>query len=614
MANANSSSARSQSGGGKSAGSMTLSRRKADGVFYTPDSIVRYIVQQTLSPLLAERTEGLPPLRVLDPACGDGAFLVEVSRFLAAREEGLQSNQDAMPLSTIAVERRLRVIRDHIFGVDIDRHAVAAAKRRLARLAIGIDTDEYATTAVQQRSIERLARRLAGNIRCGDALLGPEFFLNDGGTFKMRGEGRTAPFAWSRDFAHVLDHGGFDSIVGNPPYVNIRLLGQSRGDAMKEYFCHRYQCARGAYDMYVLFLEKAFELLRVGGTCGMIVPNKIAALDYAKSCRGMLLEQTTLMHITDVARLGLFPSVSVYPYVLNWKKEIPSFDHMVAIHHPNSESELQTPKPAIEVHQSSFSPETGFRIHGELDVESRVPTQPLASRAMLHSGTTGFVARQIAAALLEFPVAGDEPCFEFIVTGNIDRYSIRPGNVRYMNQRYQQPMLPMASEELSANKRRLFAGPKIVVAGMTRRLEAAFDTGNRALGVQVFAAADPQDDPRYLLGLLNSKLLSYLFRIRFQAKRLANGYLAVNKSQLAQLPIRVVDDEDPVERSLYDQIVAGVDKITALHLQLAVAAEQACVHDLQGQIDRCDAEIDDCVYDLYRVTEDERLAAEAIPG
>ncbi|MAD79525.1 MAG: hypothetical protein CMJ50_01605, partial [Planctomycetaceae bacterium] len=466
----------------------------------------------------------------------------------------------------------------------------------------------------QQRSIERLARRLAGNIRCGDALLGPEFFLNDSGTFKMKGGGRTAPFAWSHDFAHILDHGGFDSIVGNPPYVNIRLLGQSRGDAMKEYFCHRYQCARGAYDMYVLFLEKAFELLRVGGTCGMIVPNKIAALDYAMSCRGMLLEQTTLMHITDVARLGLFPTVSVYPYVLNWKKEIPSVDHMVAIHHPNSESELQAPEPAIEVHQSSFSPETGFRIHGELDVESRVPTQPLASRAMLHSGTTGFVARQIAAALLEFPVAGDEPCFEFIVTGNIDRYSIRPGNVRYMNQRYQQPMLPMASEELSANKRRLFAGPKIVVAGMTRRLEAAFDTGNRALGVQVFAAADPQDDPRYLLGLLNSKLLSYLFRIRFQAKRLANGYLAVNKSQLAQLPIRVVDDEDPVERSLYDQIVAGVDKITALHLQLAGAAEQACVHDLQGQIDRCDAEIDDCVYDLYRVTEDERLAAEAIPG
>jgi len=365
--------------------------------------------------------------------------------------------------------------------------------------------------------------------------------------------------------------------------------------------------------MYVLFLEKAFELLRDGGMCGMIVPNKIAALDYAMSCRGMLLEQTTLMHITDVARLSLFPTASVYPYVLTWKKEIPSPDHMVAIHHPNSERELQTPVPAIEVHQSSFSPETGFRIHGELDVESRVPTQPLASRATLHSGTTGFVAYQIAAALLESPVAGSEPCFEFIVTGNIDRYSIRPGNVRYMKRRYQWPMLPKAAEELSANKRRLFAGPKIVVAGMGRRLEAAFDPGNRALGVQVFAAAEPQDDPRYLLGLLNSKLLSHLFRIRFQAKRLANGYLAVNKSQLAQLPIRVVDKEDPHDLSLHDQIVAGVDKITALHAELAMADAETCVLDLRAQIDRCDAEIDDCVYMLYRVTDQERETAEAIP-
>ncbi len=366
--------------------------------------------------------------------------------------------------------------------------------------------------------------------------------------------------------------------------------------------------------MYVLFLEKAFELLRGGGTCGMIVPNKIAALDYAMTCRGMLLEQTTLMHITDVARLGLFPTASVYPYILTWKKEVPSPDHMVAIHHPSSESELQSPQPAIEVHQSSFSPETGFRIHGELDVESRVPTQPLALRAALHSGTTGFVARQIAAALLEFPVAGDEPCFEFIVTGNIDRYSIRPGNVRYMKHRYRQPMLPMAAQELSDNKRRLFAGPKIVVAGMSRRLEAAFDPGNRALGVQVFAAADPLDDPRFLLGLLNSKLISYLFRIRFQAKCLANGYLTVNKSQLGQLPIRVVDKHDPAERSLHDQIVTGVDKITTLQADLAVAdsPERSC--DLQHQIDRIDAEIDDCVYDLYHVTQQERETAEAIPG
>jgi len=117
-----------------------------------------------------------------------------------------------------------------------------------------------------------------------------------------------------------------------------------------------------------------------------------------------------------------------------------------------------------------------------------------------------------------------------------------------------------------------------------------------------------------LLGLLNSNLLSYLFRIRFQAKHLANGYLAVNKSQLGQLPIRLVDGDDPAVRSLHDKIVAGVDKITALHAELAVAAEPTGVHDLQARIEQCDAEIDDYVYLLYRVTDEERETAQAIPA
>ncbi len=609
MADANSTNLRSR----RQAGAAPLSQRKTDGVFYTPDPVVRYIVQQTLAPLADASPGHDHPLRVLDPACGDGAFLVEVFRFLVARADEDPVDSTGATLSTEAVERRMRILRAHVFGVDIDRHAVAAAKRRLARLALGLGADDQATSA-QHRSIERLARRLAGNLRCGDALLGPEFFLNDGDAFRQQEGGCTAPFAWSRDFADVLDNGGFDAVVGNPPYVNIRLIGQSRGAAVKEYFGHRYQCARGAYDLYVLFLEKAYELLRGGGTCGMIVPNKVAALDYAATCRGMLLEQTRLLHITDVAQLGLFPDAHVYPYVLCFKKEIPAADHMVAIHHPTNEAEMQAAQPSIEVHQSSFSSERGFRIHGELDVESRVATEPLGTRASLHSGTTGFVARQVAAALLELPTESDEPCFEFIVTGNIDRYAIRPGNVRYMNHSYERPGLPVAAAQLSAGKRRLFAAPKIVVGGMTRRIEAAFDPGNLALGVQVFAAVDPQDDPRYLLGLLNSKLLSYLFRIRFQAKRLANGYLAVNKAQLAQLPIRIIDPNQPTDQSLHDQIVKNVETMTRLQAELAETAGMRAAEPLQWQVDQCDADIDRCTYALYQVTDEERAAAEAIPG
>jgi hypothetical protein len=188
--------------------------------------------------------------------------------------------------------------------------------------------------------------------------------------------------------------------------------------------------------------------------------------------------------------------------------------------------------------------------------------------------------------------AGD--VFDFIVSGNIDRYAISRGNVRFMKRTFTRPVLPMNADVLSENKRTLFAHPKIVIAGMSRRLEAAFDAGGLALGVQVYAVANFQDDPRYLLGILNSKLLSYLLWTRFQAKRLAGGYLAINKGQLAKLPIRFVDKADRQAVFMRDRIIDIVDG-----MERPNAAS--------------DDEIDRLIYQLYRLTDDELETVKRYP-
>jgi hypothetical protein len=178
----------------------------------------------------------------------------------------------------------------------------------------------------------------------------------------------------------------------------------------------------------------------------------------------------------------------------------------------------------------------------------------------LHSGTTGFVAQEIAAELRESTESmrnrkrvgcssdrstrlrlskRSNGAFPFVTSGNIDRYHVELGNVRYMKRRFNDPVLPRDCRLLTEAKRRLFAEGKIVIAGMSRRLEAAWHAGPLALGVQVFAAAQCAVDPHYLLAMLNSRLLSHLFRTRFAAKRLGGGYLSINKGQLAQLPIAV---------------------------------------------------------------------------
>jgi adenine-specific DNA-methyltransferase len=163
-----------------------------------------------------------------------------------------------------------------------------------------------------------------------------------------------------------------------------------------------------------------------------------------------------------------------------------------------------------------------------------------------------------------------------------------------MNRVWRHPRLLLDAGQLSARQQNLFAAPKIVIAGMSRRIEAAWDADGFALGVQVFAAAECQVDPFYLLALLNSKLLSYLFRTRFAAKRLAGGYLAINKGQLARLPI--------VVRSLRERDRQRIEKLSELAAALSRdTSQRAAAHE---------AAIDRLVYELYQLTPQQIAAVE----
>ena len=514
-----------------------ISQRKANGVFYTPQPIADYIVERTLALLPKDR---LP--RVLDPACGDGVFLQAVGQYLLEQPDWVSARTAAEPLP--AVSRS-------IFGIDRDPAAVAAARQRLA----GMSPD-----LVPPRS----------NIRAADALT-----------------------------EDVFGSEGFDAIVGNPPYVNVRILARTSGPNTKRLLAERYECARGAYDLYVLFMERAFELLRPGGVCGMIVPNKIATLDYAFPCRKLLLERTSIWQMTDVTELRAFGDASVYPYILVWEKSKPTTTHSFPVLIAESLDDLSGSRTTRRVRQSCLSPQ-GFAFHGTLDVEQRVATLPLGTVASLHSGTTGFKAERIAAELCETDAAPDTRHLDFIVSGNIDPYVIRPGDVRYMKRRYKRPVLAADSACLSAAKRDLFSGAKIVIAGMTKRLEAAYDSQGLALGVQVYAANQPREDAFYLLGLLNSKLISQLFRLRFQAKKLRGGFLAINKGQLGQLPIREVAADDRRASAIRAQIIQTVREIAeSPHLPTAPT-----LADAMGNIDRL-------VYSLYDITPSEVEQIEA---
>lgn len=474
--------------------SLPLAQRRASGAYYTPAAVVKYIVGETL---IADLWQAAPPT-VLDPACGDGAFLCEVAERLVGK-----CGSDAVLAAR------------NIFGIDRDEVAVTEARRNVAACLLG-------ETASESR-VAQLAAKLETNIILADALLD------------------SLPPEWPLEF---------DAVVGNPPYVNIRRLAADPQTVAR--YRQRFRCAQRGFDLYVLFIERAIELLRVGGRCGVIVPNKLATLEYAAACRQLLVEQTCLETLADFSDCDVFSAASVYPQVVVFEKKLPA-EQQVRVVRAELTAESVRVRPVASIPQTQLNRRGVFDWNQSFDVEQRVATKPLGELCRLHSGTTGFVAQQVAAALRE-RASEDDAGFPFITSGNIDRYSIVVGDVRFMQRKFTDPLLPHDCPLLTPAKQRLFAGPKLVIAGMSRRLEAAYSVNSLALGVQVFAAAELQLDPFYLLTVLNSRLLSQLFRTRFAAKRLAGGYLSVNKGQLAQLPIVDPRELDRRQRDLCERI------------------------------------------------------------
>jgi hypothetical protein len=352
---------------------------------------------------------------------------------------------------------------------------------------------------------------------------------------------------------------------------------------------------QGSCDLYVVFLERISELLAEGGRFGVVVPNRIAQAEYARGCRRLLLSEMQIDRIDDVSSLRVFPSAAVYPVLLCGVKQRAPAAHRIVVAQPESLSSLGQGRSWF-VKQRTLDAERGFSLLPTLDVEARVPTRPLGELAALHSGTTGFAAQRMADALIERGAA-PASAWNFITTGNIDRYNVRLGNVRFLRRVYTAPVLPCTTPFLSDRKRRLYAQPKIVLAGMCRRLEAAWNPGDLALGVQVYAAAECRVDPFYLLALLNSKLLSHLFAARHHGKRMAGGHLAINKGQLAQLPILL--PTTVATRRLAEELASCAQWLTMRRPRLL------------GERVRRERHIDQLAYHLYDLSDDEAAAVEA---
>ncbi len=300
--------------------------KKAGGVYYTPTYIVDYIVQHTVEEAANEAgtPERVAKLRVLDPACGSGSFLLGAYECLLRwhlryyLEQGpaklargknpvlVQAGENDWRLST---SERKRILLNNLYGVDIDHQAVEVTKLNLLLKCM---EGEVWPGLVRDRKLlhDRVLPNIDGNIKCGNSLIGTDYF-HDRLVVDPEEERRVNPFDWDKEFPQIMKGGGFDCVIGNPPYIRIQAL-QTFSPGTPGYLGAHYRSAhKGNYDIYAAFLERGLALLRQRGLLGFIVAHRFFRTDYGSALRGLLSDEKCVRALIDFDGFMVFPNASI---------------------------------------------------------------------------------------------------------------------------------------------------------------------------------------------------------------------------------------------------------------------------------------------------------------
>lgn len=525
--------------------------RKSGGVYYTPQPIVDYMVNASF-----EQLEDIPAnLQILDPACGGGAFLLTAYDYLLKSQSGLRDYQDWLK---------------SIYGVDIDPIAVDITK-----LSLWLKLLEYSGVH-SHMSLEWLPD-LNRTIQSGDTIGGSE-----------------QQFDWRTGFPQAA--AGFDVVLGNPPYLDSELMA-THYLSWRTYCASHYQTATGNWDLFCVFIEKALQLCRAGGVTSLIVPNKLLSADYAGAAR-LLLSQTKLSSIRDYSQIQVFDA-AVYPIVYVAENVRPREANSTRYEQMQTLERIGLSYP-IHLPVASSQPWC-FGIQAHIDLIHHLEQfSKLGDLVTVTGAATVSEAYQLQPLIadcvtpnLRYP----DPDLRLINSGTIDRYRLLWGQkpLRYLGQTYQYPIVPQAVlHKLPSKRLQQAQQPKIIVAGMGLQLEAVLDqTGGILAGKSTsvigfasrLASESANLHPYYLLGLLNSRLLSVYLLTRFSGNRLNGGYLRIGPPQLRQLPIVV-----PCSST---EVVAAQAIIEYVEQRL-----QQTNYSDNGEA--LDLKIDAAVYQLYR--------------
>jgi len=679
--------------------------RKAGGVYYTPQYIVEYIVKQTVGKLLADcqTPADAARLKILDPACGSGSFLLgayaallEWHRAYYATADRRRTTADAFYRDEdgrvrLTAKLKRQILLNNLFGVDIDPQAVEVTRMSLSLKAL---EDTRSDEAHHERTLfnQTLLPDLSANVKCGNSLIGTDYLCADDAELK-----RVKPFDWAREFADVFTPqppsgsprfaggekaaglpplsvnfptgegrgGGFDAVIGNPPYIRIQTMKEWAPTEVEFYKAKYTAASAGNYDIYVVFVERGLSLLNERGRMGFILPHKFFNSKYGEPLRGLIASGKHLGHVVHFGDQQIFDGATTYTCLMFLDKASRTDCEFVKVTELEAWRNEKTATTGLIPSTSITQSEWNFTVGKSSALFEKLSQMPVrlgdVSKIFVGIQTSAdpiFILplRQFGAKTVRVYSKATENEFEIeqgiakqllkgaeIHAYNLDEpkniilfpYYIEGGTTRLISEREMQIKFPLAWAYLLSVRKKLEAREggkwrvpqwwqfgrnqniaemgkqKLLTQVLAKRASFTLDAdaeycfvggGNAGgYGVQILDSSKLVD--MYILGLLNSHLLDwYLKKI---STTFRGGFFSYARRFIERLPIRTINFADAADRAAHDQMVQFVERMLALHQSLASAQTETERALYQRQIAATDQAIDALVYRLYELTDDE---------
>jgi hypothetical protein len=580
--------------------------KKAGGVYYTPEYIVDYIVKNTVGKLCEGKSpKEISKLRILDPACGSGSFLLGAYTYLLNyHRDWYVDNEPEKHTKHIyqgrggqwylTITEKKKILTDNIYGVDIDFQAVEVTKLSLLLKVLAGENQE--TVGSQFRiSHERALPDLGDNIKCGNSLIGTDFYqMPEADKLGDEDKRRINAFDWEKEFQGIFKQGGFDTVIGNPPYIPIETMK----DSERKYYQINHMELQRKYDSSVVFILAMMAKLKSSGYLGFISSVAWQTGENFSKLREHLFNKGGIAALVNLP-FDVFPNAYVDTgiYILTGAPR----DNYLIYRFPKKGTVLNLDNIEYLSIPQSMVVSPDYKIVLEptaYNMLSRFSGVDFPALGGLTISTQGLAGNRFETKNQE-----TNKWYPFLAKGQVHRYSLLTEETALVNM-----------DKHPSLKRFYEAEPKILIRRVVSRQDRimATYTDKRLVlkkDINPFVITDVKLNPLYILGILNSKLISYLY-VNSSSIATKDDFRQTTLAELRKIPVRGISFTNPADKQRHKKMVKLVERMLDLNKKIGAVKVPTEKERLQREIDATDKQIDTLVYELYSLTADEAAIVE----